>query len=126
MRFLFIFVLGGQTRHSKFPAITNPRVVSGHAMRDKINIEYIIALVKEQEPERTDIVLALSNCSEGKWTTNGYYSLVIADNKPNQPGSNWQYDESIVIEQKNAGDIIIDLLKDGRIGGIEFMDLIDQ
>ncbi len=92
-------------------------------MIEKINIEKIIKLV--QEPDRHDIVSALQNCKGGNWTSNGYYHFVDSRN-PNQPGSEWQHDESIVIEQQNKGDIIIDLLKDGRIGGIEFIDLIDK
>ena len=95
-------------------------------MRDNIDIENIIKLVKEQEPDRQDIVLALLNCKDGHWSSNGYYCFVVSDNKPNQPGSNWQHDECVVIEQKEKGEIVIDLLKDGRIGGIEFIDLIDK
>lgn len=94
--------------------------------KNLINIENIIKLVKEQEPDRQDIVSALINCKSGQWTSNGYYSFVIPDNKPNQPVSNWQHQESIVIEQPEKGDIVIDLLKDGRVGGIEFIDLIDK
>lgn len=95
-------------------------------MTDKIDIDKIIKLVQKQEPDRLEIVAALHNCKGGKWTSNGYYSFVIPDSKPNQPGSNWQHAESIVIEQEQMGDIVIDLLKDGQIGGIEFIDLIDK
>ncbi len=104
----------------------NLQNVSGHVMTDKIDIEQIIKLVQEQEPDRTDLISALRNCKGGQWTSNGYYSFIVSDNKPNQPGSNWQHDESIVIEQEEKGDIVIDVLKDGRIGGIEFIDLIDK
>lgn len=100
--------------------------VSGHAMTtDKINIEKIISLVREQEPDKDDIVSALQNCKGGHWSSNGYYQFVSSRN-PNQPGSEWQHKECVVIEQENEGDIVIDLLKDGRIGGIEFIELIDK
>jgi hypothetical protein len=94
-------------------------------MKDQIDIEYIIKLVKQQESDRQDIVDALLNCKNGHWSRNGYYQFVDSTNA-NKPNSEWQHDECIVIEQKNKGDIIIDMLKDGRIGGIEFSDLIDK
>lgn len=93
-------------------------------MTDKIDIEKIIRLVREQEPGREDIIIALQNCKGGHWSSNGYYQFVNSRN-PNQLGFVW-HDECIVIEQVNQCDIVIDLLKDGRIGGIEFIDLIDK
>jgi hypothetical protein len=92
---------------------------------DKIDIEKLMRLVREQKPDRDDIVTALRNCKGGHWSSNGYYQYVSSHN-PNQPGSEWQHDEYIVIEQDNEGDIVIDLLKDGRVGGIEFIDQIDK
>ncbi len=94
-------------------------------MTDEINIEKIIKLVQEQEPDRQDVISALRNCKGGHWSSKGYYCFVDSRN-PNQPGSEWQHDECIVLEQQNQGDIVIDLLKDGRVGGIEFIDLIDK
>jgi hypothetical protein len=99
--------------------------VSGHAMKDRIDIEEIIKLVQGQEPARQDIIAALRNCKGGHWYSSGYYNFVDSRNA-NQTGSEWQHDECIVLEQQNQGDIVIDLLKDGRIGGIEFIDLIDK
>lgn len=98
---------------------------SRKVMTNKIDIEKIIRLVLEQAPDREDIVTALQNCKVGHWSTNGYYQFVNSRN-PNKPGSEWQHEECVIIEQENEGDIVIDLLKDGQIGGIEFLDLIDK
>lgn len=95
------------------------------SMSDIINIQEIIELVRQQEPDRQDIIIALQNCKDGRWTSNGYYQFVDSKNA-NQIGSEWQFDENIVLEPEYKGDIVLDLLKDGRIGGIEFMDLIDK
>ena len=94
-------------------------------MSDLLNIEGIIKLVEQQEPDRGDLVIALQNCKNGQWTSNGYYQFVDSKNA-NQIGSKWQFDENIVLEQENKGDIVLDILKDGSIGGIEFIDLIDK
>ena len=102
-----------------------PETVDSHAMIDKIDIKKIIRLVREQEPDREDIITSLQSCKGGHWSSKGYYQFVDSRN-PNQAGSEWQHDDCIVIEQENEGDIVIDLLKDGRIGGIEFTALIDK
>ena len=96
-----------------------------HTMSDLLNIEKIIKYVEQQAPDRKDLVTALRNCKNGKWTSNGYYQFVDSKNA-NQIGSKWQFDENIVLEQENKGDIVLDVLKDGSIGGIEFIDLIDK
>ncbi|MGZ3912042.1 MAG: hypothetical protein ACXVBR_18290 [Flavisolibacter sp.] len=94
-------------------------------MNDPINIKEIIELVKKQESGRQDIIDALQNTPSGRWTSNGYYCFVDSRNA-NEPGAQWQFDESMVLEQENKGEIVLDILKDGRIGGIEFIDLIDK
>jgi hypothetical protein len=94
-------------------------------MREPFNINEIIKLVKEQEPDRQELIHALQKCKSGYWSSNGYYQFIDSRNA-NQAGADWQHDESIVLEQENKGDIVIDLLKDGRIGGIEFFDLINK
>lgn len=86
-------------------------------------IKEIIELVKEQYPTETGIIEGLKNAPEGKWTSNAYYQFVDSSNA-NAPGADWQFDENIVLEKKGKGDIVLDLLKDGRVGGIEFLDHI--
>lgn len=90
-----------------------------------INIKEIIELLKQQEPDRHDVIEALQKCSAGQWESNSYYRFVDSKNA-NEPNAEWQHDECIVLEQENKGDIVLDLLKDGRIGGIEFINLIDK
>ncbi|MDQ3021629.1 MAG: DUF2283 domain-containing protein [Bacteroidota bacterium] len=89
----------------------------------KIDIQEIIELIKEQESERTDIIESLNKCKDGYWQGSAYYCFVNSTNA-NKTGAEWQYVESIEIEDTVNGDIIIDLLKDGRIGGIEFLRFI--
>ena len=93
-------------------------------MTDQINIENIIGLVRQQEPNRQDLIKALQNCTGGQWTSKGYYRFVDSTNA-NQVGAEWQFEENIVLEQDNEGDIVLDFLKNGEIGGIEFLGLLD-
>lgn len=86
-----------------------------------INIPLIIELVREQYPERDDVIEGLKNVASGHWSDRAYFRFVDSTNA-NQPGAEWQHDTCIVVDEAN---IVIDLLKDGRIGGIEFLSLIE-
>jgi hypothetical protein len=48
------------------------------------------------------------------------YTFVDASN-PNQPGSQWQLRESRWLLQDDGSTVILDMLKDGRVGGLEFV-----
>ena len=87
-------------------------------------IEEIIDLVRQQEPQRQDIVKSLKRCSGGKWTSNGYYKFSTPKN--GNKGPEWEFRENIVLEHEFLGLIVLDLLKNGRIAGIEFINLIED
>ena len=51
-------------------------IVVLHAMRDSyIKIELIIDLIKEQVPERTDLIMELQKLKSKKWIRQAYISL---------------------------------------------------
>jgi hypothetical protein len=87
------------------------------------NPQWIIDLVKEKEPDRTDVISALSKCTSGKWESVGYIHFVNPENA-NEPGADWQFHESIVVEHYTEGTIVIDVLRSGKIGGLEFVKYI--
>jgi hypothetical protein len=89
-------------------------------MTEPVNIKEIIQLVRQQEPNRQDIISALANVVGGHWEDKAYYRFVDSKNA-NQEGAEWQFDENIVLEHETLGTIVIDYLKDRRIGGIEFL-----
>ncbi|GAA5022035.1 hypothetical protein GCM10011506_01700 [Marivirga lumbricoides] len=83
-------------------------------------IEWIIDLIKEQEPNRTDLIEQLRASEIRQWIRRPYLRLVSGE-RPNQQGSEWQFLENIVLEHATEGTIVLDILKDGRIGGVEFL-----
>ena len=91
--------------------------------KTEFHIEQIIELIKEQEPDRLDLITELEKSERKKWIRQPYIYFVSGE-RPNQPGSEWQFDESIVLEHETEGTIVLDILKDGRIGGIEFVSQI--
>jgi uncharacterized protein YuzE len=100
-----------------------------HCMETQSQVDFkpqwIIELVRQQEPSRLDVIEALSKCTNGRWESKAYVYFVDATNA-NQPGAEWQFDENIVIEHDTEGTIVIDFLKSGKIGGIEFVKYIQQ
>ena len=86
-----------------------------------LNIPAIIELVREEHPDIQDVITGLQNSVGGHWRSKAYYQFVDSKNA-NQIGAEWQHDDCIVVVKV---DIVIDLLKDGRIGGIEFISLLD-
>lgn len=86
-------------------------------------IEWLIELIHEQESNRFDLIEQLEKSAMKKWIRQPYIYFVSAE-RPNQPGSEWQFKESIVLEHKTEGTIVLDILKDGKIGGIEFVNQI--
>jgi len=91
--------------------------------KPEFHIEQIIKLIKEQKPDRTDLIEELKKSEIKKWIRQPYIRFVSSE-RANQLGSEWQFDENIVLEHENEGTIVLDILKDGRIGGIEFVNQI--
>ena len=91
--------------------------------KPEFHIEQIIELIKEQEPDRLDLIEELEKSERKKWIRQPYIHFVSAE-RPNQSDSEWQFEENIVLEHETEGTIVLDILKDGRIGGIEFVSQI--
>ncbi|MGO4773914.1 hypothetical protein ACEN2I_19930 [Flavobacterium sp. W22_SRS_FK3] len=86
-------------------------------------IKDLIKILEKEEPKNVNIINSLQNCNGGKWKNKAYYQFVNSEN-PNQLGSKWQFSNNLIIEHPERGTIIIDILKDNLIGGIEFYELI--
>lgn len=94
-------------------------------MNGYFEIELIIELIKEQEPERLDLIKELEKSKIRRWIRQPYVSFVSSENA-NEPGAQWQFKENVVLEHDGEGTIVLDILQDGRIGGIEFVNQIRQ
>ncbi len=92
-------------------------------LKSGFHIDQIIELLKTQEPDRIDLIEELEKSELKTWVTQPYVCLVPTV-RPNQPNSDWQFDENIVLEHETEGIIVLDILKDGRVGGIEFLSHI--
>jgi hypothetical protein len=85
----------------------------------ELNLQVLIELVMEEHPDRQDVILSLQNSSGGYWSNKAYYQFVDSAHA-NQTGAEWQHEDCLLVKVV----IVIDVLKGGRIGGIEFLNLI--
>jgi hypothetical protein len=81
---------------------------------------WLVALAKEQYPDEPCFAEALARCTRRAEGCPSY--MYFVDPKDvNQPGAEWQFDQNIMLESDAEGMLILDVLKDGRIGGVEFV-----
>jgi hypothetical protein len=94
-------------------------------MENSYNPDWLVQAAKKQFPDKTWLAEALSKCT----------NIVIQDpqdiyfvdpENPNIPGSQWQFDENIILEDTEKGDIVLDILKNGRVGAIEFLSGLNE
>jgi RNA polymerase II subunit A small phosphatase-like protein len=76
-----------------------------------------------QAPELAWLPAALACCGSGEWESRAYVRYVSCVD-PNQPGSDWQFKNNVVIDHRIFGQAVIDILQGDRVGGIEFVDRI--
>lgn len=78
--------------------------------------EWLIELLKEQAP--TISLDQLKEMKTERWLKKPYIQFINSDNA-NQKVAEWQIKQNLVLEHKAEGTIILDILKDGSIGGFE-------
>lgn len=92
-------------------------------MKKDINIQEVIDLIKINIPEKSSLKDTLENAKNGNWESKAYYRFVDSKNA-NKPDAEWQFKENIVFDHPKLGTIILDILQDERLGGIEFVKFI--
>ena len=106
------------------------------------NPDWIIDLVKKQVEDNNVLIIALENCTHGVWQGQGLvedglwnilnersiglwkscgYIQFISSTNANCPGADWQIKKTVMLTFDEHRDIVIDILMDLRVGGIEFL-----
>ncbi len=88
----------------------------------KYNPNWLVSLLQEQLPEKTEIIEAVKQCTRGVWEKKNYIYFVSPKNA-DLPGAEWQFEANIILDDPSRGMVVIDILKDGRVGGIQFESL---
>jgi len=86
--------------------------------------KWLIDLLENQNPTQTNLITQLKEMKAKRWLKQPYIRFVNNENA-NQKGAEWQFEDNIVLEHKTEGTIVLDILKDGRIGGFELLNELD-
>jgi uncharacterized protein YuzE len=97
-----------------------PTIKSFYCSWEPYDPAWLVAAASKQYPDKPWLSDALSKCTTMHRSGSAYIYFVDA-RRANKPGSPWQFRENIILEETEAGDIVLDILKDGRVGGIEFL-----
>ena len=79
---------------------------------------WLVEIARREIPDETWLAEALARCTRA-WTSCTTYIHFVDPTNPNQPGSEWQFKQNLVFQN---GRLVLDVLKSGRIGGVEFLD----
>jgi hypothetical protein len=95
-------------------------------MRSKFYLTSLVEYVQDELsefPEYSWVIEELNKEYPILHDTPEYIRFIESENA-NQPGADWQFDTNLVLEETEYGLVVLDLLKNKRIGGIEFVDEI--
>jgi hypothetical protein len=104
--------------HQQKP-IAQTMTSSPHDLSEGFHPTMLIETVKAQAPEFPWLPEALDNCGQGEWESRAYVGY-IPRQQPNRPGSPWQFQTNILLTHTTLSRVILDILTDDRLGGIEF------
>jgi hypothetical protein len=79
---------------------------------------WLVDIAKRERATDTWLIEALARCTRA-WISCKSAIYFVDVTNPNQPGSEWQFKKNILLNDKR---LVLDVLKDGRIGGVEFLD----
>ncbi len=86
----------------------------------KYDPEWLAKLAEAQVPEEVWLPEALKKCTKYSIESKAYYHFVSPENA-NQPGAEWQFETNIILGDPKEGDLVLDILKGHRVGGVEFL-----
>ena len=87
--------------------------------RTAFNGKDLAAVALAQRPDRPELAVAFARCTR-QWQESEKYTYLVDPFKPEL----WRYAGGVTLECPVLGSLIVDMLKDGSIGGIEFLDKV--
>ena len=86
---------------------------------------WLVELAQAQVPAMLWLAEAFSQCRRARKESAAYLHFVDPRN-PNMPGSEWQFETNVILVHPEHGELVLDILKGRRVGGIEFINNIEQ
>lgn len=84
---------------------------------------WLVGLAEEQYPDQPWLTAALARCTRCH-VESPAYTYFVDPECANKPGAAWQFAANIELSSPTAGPLLLDVLTEGRIGGVEFLKRI--
>ena len=84
---------------------------------------WLIALAKQQMPNEEWLVEALGQCTQVAEDSSGTYAYFFPREQA-KGNSEWDFSKNISLRDPEFGELVLDVLNNGKIGGIEFLDKV--
>lgn len=81
---------------------------------------WLVELVRAQCPKMPRLADSLAKTTEYFPRSVAYWYFVNPANA-NKPGAEWQFFGNVHLNGGERGPLVLDVLKDGRVGGVEFL-----
>lgn len=81
---------------------------------------WLVELAREQCPGEPALAEALARCTRARREGRAYLHFVEASGV-GRPGAEWQVERNVMLESRREGAVVLDVLRDGRVGGVEFL-----
>jgi uncharacterized protein YuzE len=83
---------------------------------------WLVNLARAQFPNDRELQVALQGCTSASGDIP--YIYFVNPRRANKPGSEWQFARNVTLDDPKKGELILDILKDGRVGGVEFLGVL--
>ncbi len=83
----------------------------------------LVKLARRQWSNRRDLADSFARCTR-QWPRNELYTYFINPYTPDKPGCRWDFAMNLMLSCPERGVLVVDIMKDCSIGGIEFLDRV--
>ncbi|MEO8591177.1 MAG: hypothetical protein ABI432_17495 [Flavobacteriales bacterium] len=80
----------------------------------------LVRLARAQWSDRPELAAAFANCTR-EWPRNGLYTYFQS---PVDREKKWDFGGSLFLEHPVLGTLVVDVMKDNSIGGMEYLDRV--
>ncbi len=81
---------------------------------------WLITHIEENDTEYRWLIKPLKDITKC-YIKSPFYTYFVSSENANQEGAEWQFDKNIILVDTIEGDVVLDVLKSGKIGGIEYL-----
>lgn len=82
---------------------------------------WLVKLAEAQKPSNKWLSESLRKCTKAiKVSLDTPYLYFVDNTNANKDGSDWQFKTNVTLDSEEEGWLILDILQDNKVGGVEF------